>query len=145
MLCSTGCLWCWGLLCFTHVDMAVGVSAVSKLVSIHQRHFVPVSCFCISTESVSWSNAAASVMPPLRCMASLALLLLKDRLRRAAEAVWLTWELGLRSRATRGGIPFSFITCGIRRRLEQWAHVGNTPEIFISDLKLQVQSKAFVF
>lgn len=71
----------------------------------------PVSCFCVSAESASLSRATASAMPPQRSICSLLLLFLKDRLRRAAEAVWRTCWLGLRSRATSGGIPLSFSTC----------------------------------
>lgn len=92
---------------------------------LFQNELAPVSCFCISTESASLSRATASVMPPQRWISSLFLLLLKDRLRRAAEAVWLTCELGLCSRATKGGIPLSFNTCKTRG-LRESAQLRNT-------------------
>lgn len=95
------------------------------LVCIDRYWLVPVSCFCISAESVFLRRATASVIPPQRWISSLFLLFLKDRLRRAAEAVWWTRKLGLRSRPTNGGIPSSFNTCGTRG-LQELAQLRNT-------------------
>lgn len=106
------------ILCYTQVALCLIYLYSQLLWMSYLSSFVPVSCFCTSAESVSLSRATASVMPPQLWISSLLLLFLKDRFRRAAEAVWLTLKLGLRSRATNRGIPFSFNTCEARGLLE---------------------------
>lgn len=66
--------------------LCVQVSACITFHILELQH-VPVSCLWSSTESESLSCATAAVMPPKRCISSLFLSLLKDRFRRAAEAV----------------------------------------------------------
>lgn len=76
-----------------------------------QENFLPVTCFWVSGECVSFSSCRALAMPP-QCWTSILLYwCLKTRFLKAPAAARLTAGLGLRSRVTRAGIPSNCKTC----------------------------------
>lgn len=68
----------------------------------------PAICFWVSVESVSFSNCRAFAIPPQCWTSNLLFWSLNTRFLSAPAAAWLTLGLGLRSRATRQGIPPSW-------------------------------------
>lgn len=79
--------------------------------SCPSKNVLPVICFWVSVEFVSFSSCRALAIPPQCWTSSLMSWSLNTRFLRAPAAAWLTSGLGLRSRVTRAGIPPSWKTC----------------------------------
>lgn len=105
---------------------------------LSQSKFLPVICFWVSVESVSFSSWRAFAIPPQRWTSSLLFWFLNTRFLRAPAATWHTWGLPLLSRATRVGMPPSWKTCNTE------IQSGEVERIFWCDMKAKAVTSSLL-